>query len=73
MNELWRLNPKQLAGYTEDKALMHRIKRYYPTFTIYAEYYKKGELIAVVYAIPNEKKRSARHLFRVYVTPAYAA
>ncbi|WP_018130220.1 hypothetical protein [Effusibacillus pohliae] len=63
MNELWRLNANELAAYTEDHELMRRIRRSYPDFRILAEYYRSGRLFAVVYVIPNEKKRAARRLF----------
>nr|WP_246320415.1 hypothetical protein [Paenibacillus qinlingensis] len=55
-----------LAGYTEDHAVMAKIKRSYH-FEIMARYYRDGELVALQYRIPSERKRSARNLFEVDV------
>jgi hypothetical protein len=66
-NRLWRLDENNLAGYTEDRAVMARIKRSYPEFVIMAQYHKDGELIALQYRIPSARKRSARNLLGVNV------
>ncbi len=45
---------------------MAKIKRSYH-FEIMARYYRDGELVALQYRIPSERKRSARNLFEVDV------
>ncbi|GIM46839.1 hypothetical protein DNHGIG_23880 [Collibacillus ludicampi] len=66
-NEIWRLNSDYLAAYTEDPDVWRKIKRSYG-FKVMAEYYRNGKLFAMQYVVPNEKKRSIRHLLGVNVT-----
>ena len=67
-NRLWRLDSDSLAAYTEDPAVMKKIRRSYPDFDVMASYYRGGELIALQYRVPSRRKRSARHLLSVNVT-----
>jgi hypothetical protein len=65
MNQLWKLEKGWLAGYSEDRDLIHRIKRYKSDWPIMADYYKNGRLIAVQFRIPIEQRRSAERMFNV--------
>lgn len=66
-NALWRLDSANLAAYTEDHEVMRKIRRSYPDFTVMATYYREGELIAIQYRVPTDRKRSARNLLNVKV------
>jgi len=67
MNKIWRLDPDNLAAYTEDHEVMRKIRRSYPDFIVMARYQKGGELIAIQYRVPSARKRSARNLLGVNV------
>ncbi|WP_420842571.1 hypothetical protein [Fervidibacillus halotolerans] len=62
-NELWKLEPGWIAGYTEDRELIRRIKRYKTDWQIIAEYYRFNKLVAVQYKIPAEQRKSAERMF----------
>lgn len=64
-NEIWRLETGWLAGYTEDKGLQRRIKRYKPDWTVMAEYFRNDKRIAVQYRIPTAQARPAKRMFGV--------
>jgi hypothetical protein len=64
MNEVWRLDHNFLAAYTEDEAIMRKIKRSYQMFIVMAKYYQDSKQIGVQYRVPNAKKRAAYRLFR---------
>lgn len=64
-NEIWKLEKGWLAGYTEDRELIRRIKRYKKDWTIMADYFKGGQLIAVQFRIPIEQRRSAERMFNL--------
>jgi hypothetical protein len=64
-NDLWKLEPGWLAGYTEDRDLIRRIKRYKKDWSIMADYFKNGQLKAVQFRIPIEQRRSAERMFGV--------
>ena len=55
-----------IAGYTENKDLINRIKRYKTKkgWIVLAEYYKHNKRIAVQYKIPIEQRRSAERMFQ---------
>lgn len=61
-NEIWRMDSNWLLAYTEDPNVVRKIKRSYPQFLIHAEYFKNRKRIAVIYKIPNEKKRTIRRM-----------
>jgi len=65
-NELWRAGQGVLFGYTENKDLMQRIKRYKfkRGWKIVADYTKDGKLIALQYRIPVEQRRVAERMFQ---------
>ena len=67
MNAIWRLDAESLAAYTEDRDVMAKIRRSYPDFTVMAQYYRDGKLVALQYRIPTKRKRSARRLLGVDV------
>jgi hypothetical protein len=64
-NSVWKLETGWLCGYTEDRNLIRRIKRYKRDWTIMADYFKNGCLIGVQFRIPIEQKRSAERMFNV--------
>ncbi|MCC0566547.1 hypothetical protein [Brevibacillus borstelensis] len=66
-NAIWRLDPDCLAAYTEDPAIMARIRRYYHDIEPMARYYRAGKRIAVQYRVPNRRKRSIRRMLGVDV------
>jgi hypothetical protein len=66
-NALWRLDSGNLAAYTEDREVMRKIRRSYPDFSEMAKYYRGGELVAIQYRVPSDRKRSARNLLGVNV------
>lgn len=71
-NELWRYGTGYLAGYTEDKDLIRRIKRYKDkrNWRVIAEYFdtkNRGRLIGVQFRIPIEQRRPAERMFGVSV------
>lgn len=66
-NELWKLQPGWLAGYTQDRDLMRRIKRYKKDWRIMGEYFKNGRLIGLQYKIPAKQRRSAERMFNCKV------
>jgi hypothetical protein len=61
-DEIWRMDSNWLCAYTEDPEVWHKIKRSYPHFTIMAEYRRKGELFALQYRVPSDKKRTIRRM-----------
>jgi len=65
--ELWKLEPGWVAGYTEDRELIRRIKRYKHDWVIMADYFKNGWLVGVQFKIPSEQRRSAERIFGVTV------
>jgi hypothetical protein len=67
-NELWRLDSKYLAAYTEDREIMRKIRRSYPQFKVMAEYQRDGEIFGIQYLIPNNKKRTIRRMLGVNVS-----
>jgi hypothetical protein len=64
-NALWKLEIGWLAGYTEDRDLIRRIKRYKKDWSIMADYFKGDRLIGVQFRIPIEQRRSAERMFGV--------
>lgn len=65
MTEYWNLEPGYLAAYTEDKALIRRVNRYYAgKFVLMAEYYKGGRLIAVQWRVPSKYTKTVKRLFK---------
>jgi hypothetical protein len=68
VNELWKLEKGWLAGYTENKELIRRIKRYKKDWRIMVDYFKQDRLIGVQFKIPIEQRRSAERMFGVRVT-----
>jgi hypothetical protein len=64
-NKLWKLEPGWLCGYTEDRDLIRRIKRYKSDWSIMADYFKNGRLIGVQFRIPIEQRRPAERMFNV--------
>lgn len=64
-NKLWRLQRGYIAGYTESRDLMRRIKRYKEPkgWAIMADYYKDNRLIGIQYKIPVEQRRPAERMF----------
>lgn len=64
-NELWKLQPGYLAGYTEDRDLIRRIKRYKKDWYITADYFRHGRLTAVQFRIPIEQRRPAERMLAV--------
>ncbi len=67
-NELWKLEPGWLCGYTEDRELIRRIKRYKKDFEIMADYFRGNRLIGVQFKIPIEQRRPAERMFGVTVS-----
>jgi hypothetical protein len=67
-NEIWKQEKGWLAGYTEDRELIRRIKRYKKDWQITAEYFKRGRLIGVHFRIPIEQRRPAERMFDCKVT-----
>lgn len=69
-NELWRLETGFIAGYTEDKDLIQRIRRYKfkKNWRIMAEYYEGKKRKGVQFKIPIEQRRPAERMFQVKVT-----
>lgn len=65
-NELWKMETGYIAGYTENKDLINRIKRYKTKkgWIVFAEYYKNKKRIAVQFKIPIEQRRSAERMFQ---------
>ncbi|WP_339216715.1 hypothetical protein [Ornithinibacillus sp. FSL M8-0202] len=64
-NEIWKQEKGWLAGYTEDRDLIRRIKRYKKDWAIQADYFKHGKLKAVQFRIPIIQRRSAERMFGV--------
>jgi len=64
-NKLWKYDIGWLCGYTEDKDLIRRIKRYKKDWSIMADYFRNGRLIGVQFKIPIEQRRSALRMFCV--------
>lgn len=65
MNKLWKLETGWLAGYTENRDLIRRIKRYKNDWTVMADYYKYNRFIGCQYKIPIEQRRSAERMFNL--------
>ena len=66
MNELWKLDKGWIAGYTEDKDLIRRVKRHKKDWKIIADYIKYGRLIGVHFKIPIEQRRRKECSIRGY-------
>ena len=64
-NQIWKLETGWLAGYTDDRDLIRRIKRYKRDWPIMCDYFKFDRLIAVQFRIPIEQRRSAERMFGV--------
>lgn len=64
-NSLWKYETGWLCGYTEDRDLIRRIKRYKKDWSIMADYFRNGRLIGVQFKIPIEQRRSAERMFGV--------
>ncbi|MGM0828060.1 MAG: hypothetical protein ACQEU4_07570 [Bacillota bacterium] len=64
-NSLWKLDTGLLCGYTENRDLIRRVKRYKKDWTIMADYFKNGKLIGVQFKIPMEQRRPAERMFEV--------
>lgn len=64
-NELWPFQSGYIAGYTEDKALMDRIKRYKfkQGWLQFASYTNNKGLTGMQYRIPIEQRRVAERMF----------
>ncbi|MEC0721765.1 hypothetical protein P8882_16080 [Bacillus haynesii] len=67
-NELWKAGKGRLFGYTEDKELIRRVKRYKKDWVFVADYFKNGRLVGVQFKIPIEKRRAAERMFDVRVS-----
>jgi hypothetical protein len=63
-NELWKLDTGWLCGYTEDRDLIRRIKRY-KKWTIMADYFRNGRILGYQFRIPIEERRPAERMFNV--------
>ncbi|MEK4031014.1 hypothetical protein MKZ02_21060 [Pseudobacillus sp. FSL P4-0506] len=66
-NELWQIETGWLCGYTEDRDLMRRIKRYKKGWCITADYFRNDRHIGSQYKIPIEQRRPAERMFGVVV------
>lgn len=64
-NSLWKIETGWLCGYTENRELIRRIKRYKQDWSIMADYFKNGRLIGVQFRIPIEQRRAAERMFNV--------
>jgi hypothetical protein len=64
-NSLWKYETGWLCGYTEDRDLIRRVKRYKKDWSIMADYFKNGRLIGVQFLIPIEQRRPAERMFAV--------
>lgn len=66
-NQLWRLETGYIGGYTEDRDLIRRIKRYKSKndWRIMADYFRGNRLIGVQFKIPIEQRRPAERMFNV--------
>jgi hypothetical protein len=62
-NSIWKYDKGLLCGYTEDRDLIRRIKRYKKDWTIMADYFKGNRLIGVQFLIPIEQRRPAERMF----------
>ncbi|AMR09491.1 hypothetical protein NSQ93_21885 [Bacillus sp. FSL W8-0445] len=58
-NDLWKFGKGWLCGYTEDKELIRRVKRYKKDWVILADYFKNDRLIGVQFKIPIEQRHAA--------------
>lgn len=69
-NEIWRLETGYIAGYTEDRNLIQRIRRYKfkRGWSIMSEYFKGSKRIAVQFKIPIEQRRVAERMFNTKLT-----
>ncbi len=67
-NELWKHDTGWLCGYTEDRDLIRRIKRYKKDWSIMADYFKGNRLIGVQFKIPIEQRRPAERMFNASVS-----
>lgn len=67
-NDLWKLEKGWLAGYTEDRDLIRRIKRYKKDWQIMADYFKYDRLVGVQFKIPIEQRRAAERMFNCKVS-----
>jgi hypothetical protein len=64
-NAVWKYDTGWLYGYTEDRDLIRRIKRYKKDWSIVADYFKNGRLIGVQFKIPAEQRRPAERMFNI--------
>lgn len=71
-NKLWRVSRDTLMAYTEDEAVMKKIRRTYLGdkygFEIYMEYCLPGNRRGIQYKIPSNRKRIIRRLLNVCVS-----
>lgn len=69
-NEIWRLSKGFLAAYTEDKALMARVRRYKfkRGWTEMATYSKNDRLIGIQYRVPTEQTRQLKRMWNAEIT-----
>jgi hypothetical protein len=63
-NQLWKLEKGWLAGYTEDRELIRRIRRY-KGWKVMADYYKYNRFMGCQYKIPIEERRAAERMFNI--------
>jgi hypothetical protein len=61
-NSLWKYEKGYICGYTEDRELIRRIKRYKKDWSIMADYIRNGRLIGVQLKIPIEQRRAAERM-----------
>ncbi|MEW4328232.1 hypothetical protein Q0N12_16395 [Rossellomorea marisflavi] len=64
-NSLWKLDTGWLCGYTQDRDLIRRVKRYKKDWSIMADYYKGRRLVGVQFKIPMEQRRPAERMFGI--------
>lgn len=66
-NSLWKDAAGNIQAYTEDRAIMAKIRRSY-SFPISATYYEGGEVSALQYRVPADYSRTVRRMFGVQIT-----
>ncbi|WP_338452321.1 hypothetical protein R4Z09_10810 [Niallia oryzisoli] len=66
-NKLWKFETGYICGYTEDRDLIRRIKRYKfkNDWLIMADYFRGNRLVGVQFKIPIEQRRPAERMFQV--------
>jgi hypothetical protein len=68
-NAIWRLNADYLAAYTEDPAVIAKVRRSYPDFLVMATYQRDGQLTGIQLRVPSARKRVAKRVFNVVQIP----